>query len=71
MKYRRISKSGLRFSELSFSSWVTFGDQVNNAVAESCLKTAYDAGINFFDSLYDKLMDKSNVAISIVKKIDV
>ena len=50
MKYRRLGKSGLKVSELSFGSWVTFGDQVNNAVAESCLKTAYDAGINFFDT---------------------
>ena len=50
MKYRRLGKSGLKVSELSFGSWVTFGDQVNNAVAESCLKAAYDAGINFFDN---------------------
>ena len=50
MKYRRLGKSGLKVSELSFGSWVTFGDQVKNAVAESCLKTAYDAGINFFDN---------------------
>ncbi len=50
MLYRRLGKSGLKVSALSFGSWVTFGDQVNNAVAESCLKTAYDAGINFFDN---------------------
>jgi voltage-dependent potassium channel beta subunit len=50
MKYRRLGKSGLKVSELSFGSWVTFGEQVNNAVAETCLKTAYDAGINFFDN---------------------
>ncbi len=71
MKNRSLGKSGLKFSELSFSYWATFSDQVNNAVAESCRKTAYDAGINFFNSLYEKLMDESNVALSIVKKIDV
>jgi voltage-dependent potassium channel beta subunit len=50
MLYRRLGKSGLKVSSLSFGSWVTFGQQVGNSVAESCLKTAYDAGINFFDN---------------------
>jgi len=50
MLYRRLGKSGLKVSALSFGSWVTFGQQVGNSVAESCLKTAYDAGINFFDN---------------------
>ena len=50
MIYRRLGKSGLKVSALSFGSWITFGDQVNNSVAESCLKTAYEAGVNFFDN---------------------
>ena len=50
MLYRRLGKSGLKVSALSFGSWVTFGQQVDNSVAESCLKTAYDAGINLFDN---------------------
>ena len=50
MLYRRLGKSGLKVSALSFGSWVTFGQQIDNSVAESCLKTAYDAGINFFDN---------------------
>jgi len=50
MLYRRLGKSGLKVSALSFGSWVTFGEQVNNAVAESCLRAAYDAGVNFFDN---------------------
>ena len=50
MIYRRLGKSGLKVSTLSFGSWITFGDQVNNSVAESCLKIAYDAGVNFFDN---------------------
>ena len=50
MLNRRLGKSGLKVSALSFGSWVTFGQQVDNSVAESCLKTAYDAGINFFDN---------------------
>lgn len=50
MEYRRLGKSGLKVSALSFGSWVTFGYQVGTNIAEDCLKTAYDAGVNFFDN---------------------
>lgn len=50
MEYRRLGKSGLKVSALSFGSWVTFGDQVDTSVAEACMKAAYDAGVNFFDN---------------------
>ncbi|MBA3899478.1 MAG: aldo/keto reductase [Bacteroidetes bacterium] len=50
MEYRRLGKSGLQVSALSFGSWVTFGFQVDNKVAEDCIKLAYDSGINFFDN---------------------
>lgn len=50
MEYRRLGKSGLKVSELSLGSWVTFANQIDNSVAESCLKSAYDAGVNFFDN---------------------
>jgi len=50
MEYRRLGKSGLKISEFSFGSWVTFGNQVGNKVAEECMKIAYDAGVNFFDN---------------------
>lgn len=50
MEYRRLGKSGLQVSLLSFGSWVTFGNQVDEKVAEECLNAAYDAGINFFDN---------------------
>jgi len=50
MEYRRLGKSGLKLSEFSFGSWVTFGNQVDSKVAEDCMKIAYDAGINFFDN---------------------
>ncbi len=50
MEYRRLGKSGLKVSALSFGSWVTFGYQVDTGLAEDCLKTAYDAGVNFFDN---------------------
>lgn len=50
MEYRRLGKSGLKVSALSLGSWVTFGDQISDAVAEDLMVTAYEAGINFFDN---------------------
>ena len=50
MEYRRLGKSGLKVSELSFGSWVTFGNQVDIDKAVEIMKTAYDNGINFFDN---------------------
>lgn len=50
MEYRFLGSSGLRVSALSFGAWVTFGDQINDDVAYDCMKTAYDAGCNFFDN---------------------
>jgi len=50
MTYRRLGRSGLKVSVLSFGSWVTFGDQVDTALAKECLAAARDAGVNFFDN---------------------
>ena len=50
MKYRYLGNSGLKVSELSFGSWVTFGSQVDVDKAVSLMKIAYDAGVNFFDN---------------------
>ncbi len=50
MEYRQLGRSGLRVSALSFGAWVTFGDQIGDETAESCMKAAYDAGVNFFDN---------------------
>lgn len=50
MKYRRLGKSGLQVSELSLGSWLTFGKQINNPVAERLMAYAYDHGVNFFDN---------------------
>ena len=50
MEYRFLGMTGLQLSAISFGSWVTFGDQVDEAVATACMKEAYDGGINFFDN---------------------
>jgi voltage-dependent potassium channel beta subunit len=49
MHYRRLGKSGLKISELSYGSWVTFGTQVDEKLATDLIKTAFDQGVNFFD----------------------
>ena len=50
MDYRRLGKSGLKVSELSFGSWVTFAKQVDTGDAKTMMTAAYDAGVNFFDN---------------------
>jgi len=50
MQYRRLGKSGLQVSALSFGSWVTFANQVGDDAAAHMLAMAYDAGVNFFDN---------------------
>ncbi|KOY85946.1 alcohol dehydrogenase [bacterium 336/3] len=56
MEYRRLGKSGLQVSVLSFGSWLTFGKQIGDTTAEDLMKIAYDNGINFFDNaeIYSK-----------------
>ena len=43
MEYRRLGKSGVQVSALSLGSWLTFGKQIDDSVAESLMVTAYDA----------------------------
>ena len=50
MEYRRLGKSGLQISALSFGSWVSFSKQINDKTAEELMSIAYDNGVNFFDN---------------------
>jgi voltage-dependent potassium channel beta subunit len=53
MEYRRLGRSGLKVSVLSFGSWVTFANanQIETAhQAAECLDAAKSAGVNFFDN---------------------
>lgn len=50
MNYRRLGRSGLKVSELSFGSWVTYGNQLDGSLARECMAAAWDAGVNFFDN---------------------
>ena len=50
MNYRRLGRSGLKVSELSFGSWVTYGNQLDTKAAVECMAAAWDRGVNFFDN---------------------
>jgi voltage-dependent potassium channel beta subunit len=50
MPYRRLGRSGLQVSALSFGSWVTFGEQIDMGLARDCMSAARDGGVNFFDN---------------------
>jgi voltage-dependent potassium channel beta subunit len=50
MEYRHLGKTGIRVSELSFGSWVTFHTQADVNAAVEMMSAAYEAGVNFFDN---------------------
>ncbi|AQS55977.1 aldo/keto reductase family protein [Novibacillus thermophilus] len=50
MKYRKLGRSGLKVSEISLGSWLTYGKSVEDDTAEQIIHRAYELGINFFDS---------------------
>jgi voltage-dependent potassium channel beta subunit len=50
MEYRRMGRSGLQLSVLSYGSWVTFHKQIDDSIADELMGIAYDNGINFFDN---------------------
>jgi voltage-dependent potassium channel beta subunit len=50
LQYRQLGRSGLKVSELSFGSWVTFGKQLDESQAREVMSYAYDMGVNFFDN---------------------
>ncbi len=50
MEYRKMGKTGLKLSALSYGSWVTFSQQIDDTLSDRLMGIAYDAGINFFDN---------------------
>lgn len=71
MEYRRLGKSGLQVSALSFGSWITFGKQIENNTADELLSLAYESGINFFDNAEIYAAGRSEIVMgNILKKKD-
>lgn len=70
MEYRRLGKSGLQVSEISLGSWLTFGKQISDEVAEQLMITAYENGINFFDNAEIYAKGQSEIVMGkILKKL--
>lgn len=59
MEYRHLGRTGLKVSELSLGSWITFNGQVDVDAAVGIMAAAYDAGVNFFDNAEDYAGGKS------------
>ncbi|MCB0636930.1 MAG: aldo/keto reductase [Lewinella sp.] len=70
MEYRRLGKSGLQVSALSLGSWLTFGKQIGDDVAEKLMVAAYDKGVNFFDNAEIYARGQSEIVMGkILKKL--
>lgn len=50
MQYKNLGKAGIRVSEISFGSWITFGKQLGLSEAKTLMHAAFDKGVNFFDN---------------------
>jgi voltage-dependent potassium channel beta subunit len=69
MEYRNLGSSGLKVSALSLGSWVTFGEQVADDTAYTCMAEAFDHGVNFFDNAEAYAGGKSELVMGrIIKK---
>jgi|LSQX01.3.fsa_nt_gb aryl-alcohol dehydrogenase-like predicted oxidoreductase len=47
MNYRNLGKSGIKVSEISLGSWLTYGTSIQQDNAKECIKAAYNSGINY------------------------
>jgi voltage-dependent potassium channel beta subunit len=71
MEYRKLGRTGLQVSAMSFGSWLTFGKQIDDSIAEKLMGTAYDAGINFFDNAEIYSRGQSEIVMgNVLKKLN-
>ncbi|XP_073712334.1 voltage-gated potassium channel subunit beta-2 isoform X1 [Misgurnus anguillicaudatus] len=69
MVYRNLGKSGLRVSCLGLGTWVTFGGQISDEVAEQLMTIAYENGVNLFDTAEVYSAGKAEIILgNIIKK---
>lgn len=68
MEYRRMGKTGLQLSVLSYGSWVTFSKQIDDAASDGLMSIAYDNGINFFDNAESYALGESEKMMGRVLK---
>jgi voltage-dependent potassium channel beta subunit len=71
MEYRNLGRSGLQVSSLSLGSWLTFGKQIGDDIAERLMAVAYDHGVNFFDNAEIYARGQSEVVMGrILRKLN-
>uniref|UniRef100_A0AAY4AJ50 Voltage-gated potassium channel subunit beta-1 n=2 Tax=Denticeps clupeoides TaxID=299321 RepID=A0AAY4AJ50_9TELE len=68
MKYRNLGKSGLRVSCLGLGTWVTFGSQISDEMAENLVTIAYDNGVNLFDTAEIYASGRAEVTLGNIMK---
>ncbi|MCC7129570.1 MAG: aldo/keto reductase [Anaerolineae bacterium UTCFX2] len=68
MEYRFLGNSGLKISALSLGAWVTYGEQVDEGVAQECMIAAYEQGVNFFDNAESYGSGKAEIVMGNVLK---
>lgn len=68
MEYRKLGSSGVQVSALSLGSWLTFGKQITDQVAEELMITAYENGVNFFDNAEIYARGQSEVVMGKILK---
>jgi len=71
MEYRKLGKSGLQVSVLSFGSWLTFAKQIDEQISSELMACAYDQGVNFFDNAEIYAKGQSEIVMgNILKKMN-
>ena len=50
MKYRRLGNAGVKLSEIGLGGWLTFGKTTGEKTGRQLIDTAFECGINFFDT---------------------
>ena len=72
MQYRKLGKTGLKISELSYGSWITFGNQLDENGASEIMSLAFDQGINFFDNAEAYKQGQSEIIMgNVLKKMSI
>lgn len=68
MIYKNLGRNGLRVSQLGLGTWVTFGGQISDEVAEELVTVAYDSGINLFDTAEVYAAGKAEITLGKILK---
>ncbi len=50
MNYRRLGRAGVKVSELSLGTWLTFGHGISDETARAILRRAFELGVNLIDT---------------------